>query len=89
MYKIYNGLVPTEVKEKFIVSTSMHNCIITIHVFEKKKATICLVLTSYGQKIVRFRGTKFWIYLDSILKNATWYTFKKELKNQHIQTCNA
>ena len=86
MYKIHNGLVPTAVKEEFIASTSVHNHTTSL---QRENCYLPRAKTSYGQKILEFRGTKFGTNFEPALKNATWYTLKKKLKNQPIQTYNA
>ena len=74
IYKIHNGLFPTAVKEEFIASTSVHNH--NKRPQKKENYYLPRSKTSYGQKTLGFRCTKFWTNVDPALKNATWHTVR-------------
>ena len=58
MHKICSGLVPTALKEEFIASTPVHNY--NTRLQTKGNYYLPPAKTSYGQKILGFRGFKFW-----------------------------
>ena len=83
MYQLHHKKFKTALKDYFVDITKIHS-----HNTKTKHHLIYFkprVQTSAGKKSVTYRGTELWGKIKHKIKESSWISFKKKIKQKTIQ----
>ena len=84
MHKVNSGIIPKLIGNEFKKLAESHSHFTRLQ--SGDNYYLPRANTSYGQKALAFRGTKFRTELDTKIKKLNWFSFKKSLKNLLLST---